>query len=574
MARKIFLFLLPAYLLCAACTGSLSDIEKTSSGPAGSSSLVDESDGADDDFDKASFDRTVKISWTSSAATVSGDANSVVSVSGTGVTVKNTADNAERIIYELSGNCADGFFKVYSSKRQAFVLNGLSLTNKKGAAINNQGKKRCYIVVKGTNTLADGASYSQTPSGEQEKAALFSEGQLIFSGDGTLTVNAVGNAGITSDDYVRFMASPTVKVSSSAGNAVRGKDYILVSDGTIEATATADMKKGFSSDSLVRFEGGTTTIKVSGSAAYDSAEKDYSGTVGIKADKLFEMTGGDVTITNTGRGGKGIKVGSSSDKITLGTSYISGGNLNISVSGANYTTGDISSKGIKVGWAVKSGHTYSSFSGDFEIRGGKVYVTSSSAEAIEIKRQLTISGGEVYAYSTADDAINCCSTFTISGGKVFGGSTSNDGLDSNGNFYIKGGLVYAYGKSSPELAIDANTEGGFKLYVSGGTVFVIGGIESGASLTQSCYSSNSWTKNVWYSMTVGSETYAFKTPSSAGSSLIVSAASQPSVKSNVTVSGGTSLFNALACESCSASGGSTVSLSNYTSSGGGGGGRW
>ena len=151
-----------------------------------------------------------------------------------------------------------------------------------------------------------------------------------------------------------------------------------------------------------------------------------------------------------------------------------------------------------------------------------------------------------------------------------GYSTGNDGLDANGNFYIKGGLVYAIGKTSPELGIDANTEGGKKLYVSGGTIVAIGGLESGSSLTQTCYSTSSWSKNTWYSFTNGSETFAFKTPASGGSTLVVSASSKPTIKSNVTVSGGTSIFGGMGNISPTVSGGSSVNLSTYS----GGGGRW
>ena len=45
-----------------------------------------------------------------------------------------------------------------------------------------------------------------------------------------------------------------------------------------------------------------------------------------------------------------------------------------------------------------------------------------------------------------------------------------------------------------------------KLYLSGGTVVAIGGLESGAQLTQSCYQS-SWSANTWYALTVGSSTF-------------------------------------------------------------------
>ena len=122
------------------------------------------------------------------------------------------------------------------------------------------------------------------------------------------------------------------------------------------------------------------------------------------------------------------------------------------------------------------------------------------------------------------------------------------------------------------MAIDANSEEQKKLYVTGGTIIAIGGLENGSSLTQSCYSASSWNKNTWYALTVGSETFAFKTPSSGGNTLVVSGASQPTLKSGVTVSGGTSIFDGVAYTNATISGGSSVSLSSYTGGGGGPGG--
>ena len=149
-------------------------------------------------------------------------------------------------------------------------------------------------------------------------------------------------------------------------------------------------------------------------------------------------------------------------------------------------------------------------------------------------------------------------------------STGNDGIDSNGNMYIKGGVVYAIGSSSPEVALDANTEGGKKLYVQGGTIVAIGGLESGASLSQSCYSASSWSKNTWYALTVENDVFAFKTPSSGGSGLVVSGASTPTLKSGVTASG-TAIFNGMGYYPASVSGGSSVSLSSYSGGNSGGG---
>ena len=574
---------LSAALTLTTASGERSaSVAVTQQGAASAGNIILDSDDSVDTEDEdvvsnTVFDRRITIVWSSSGASVSGDSNGIVSVSGGAVTVDNTTTasyTAERIVYNLSGSSSNGYLKIYSSKKQALEMEGLTLTNPSGAAVNIQSGKRTFVVVGGTNKLADGASYTLTPSDEDEKAAFFSEGELIFSGSGSLTVTATGKAGITSDDYVRFLSSPTVKVSSSAGHAVRGKDKVHVSNGTIEAVCSAAMKKGFSSDSLVRFDGGVTTIKITGGSGKDD-DGDYTGSAGVKADKLFEMTAGTVTITNSGSGGKGIKVGSSSDMITLLPSVISGGSLTITTTGSKYTTGDISPKGIMVGWAVKKGEwAYSSWSGDLKITGGKVGVSATNAEAIEAKGALTITGGDVYAYAGNDDAINSVSDFTISGGSVCGISAGDDGLDANGNFYVKGGFVFAVAGRGG-MSIDACSENSKKLYLSGGTVLALGSLENGFSASGvSAYSASvSATAGTWYGLTVGSSSYAVKMPSTLNASgMYVVGGSTPTLWKSPSYSGGTAVFGDNGYVLCSLSGGSSVTLTTYTGGGGHGGG--
>ena len=361
-----------------------------------------ETDKDDDNVANTTFARTVKVAFSGGGATVTGaTADFTVVTDGAGVTITN--NGSEAVIYELSGTSTDGYFKLYSTKKQEILLNGLTLTNKKGAAINNQSHKRTFVVVKGTNTLADGASYTQTPSDEDEKAAFFSEGQLVFSGDGTLTVNATGKAGITSDDYVRFMAAPTVKVTSSAGHGVRGKESIIVSDGTVDVNVSGTGKKGFSSDTLVYIGGGVTTIKTSGSAG--EVDGELTGVAGIKADLRFEMVDGVLNVTSTGTGAKGI----SGDNVA----YFKGGTVTVDVSGANYGTsssGGGFGPGGHGGWPGGPGGGQGSssssdnsvaskgikFDGNLYISGGKVTAKSEKHEAIEAKGVIQVTGGEVY----------------------------------------------------------------------------------------------------------------------------------------------------------------------------------
>ena len=516
-----------------------------SSGVTGATTM-EVTEDPEDLISNTSFARTISIVFSdNSGAMVTGDDNGIVTVTGNQVTINNSS-TTEKVKYELSGTTTNGFLKLYSNNKQALVLNGVSITNPSGAAINNQGKKRCFVVVSGKNYLADGTSYTATPSDEDEKAAFFSEGQLIFSGSGSLTVKASGKAGITSDDYIHFMDSPTVEVSSSAGHAIRGKDAVMVSGGTIEALTSADMKKAVCSDSLVLFNGGVTTAKATGGTAYDSEDKDYKAAAGVKADQLFIMNAGALIATSTGAGGKGI----SGD----GPAYFQGGTVKVTVTGSNY--GSSSSKNSTSAKGIK-------FDGNIYISDGSIEATASNHEAIESKGKIEIAGGSVYAQSR-DDAVNSAGMMAIIGGQVCAYSTGNDALDANGNMYIEGGVVYAISAGGAEVALDANTEGGAKLYVNGGTLFAIGGLENGASLGQACYQASSWSKNTWYGLTVGETTYAFKTPSSGGNGLVVSGSSEPSLLSGVSVSGGTSAFNGMAAFGASVSGGSSVSLSAYS----------
>lgn len=548
--KRILFFVLSLSVLLTSC-------KKDSITEVSPSSEIKTLEDGSDDYSSETFSKSISVVFSPTGNAVVSDTTSdfLVTVEGNGVTI--VYSGTEQVEYNLSGTSDDGFFKLYSAKKQSILLHNLSLANTKGAAINVQGTmdspssgKRTFVVVNGVNELADGITYTQTPSGEDEKGVVFGEGKLVFSGDGRLTVTANGKSGIVSDDYVRFWAIPSVSIVSKSGHGIKGKDSVMVDNAALDITVSANMKKGITSDGTVRIDGGTTSITVSGGAAYDNDEQSYSGTAGIKVGGQFEMNGGTLTITNSGSGGKGI----SGDA----KGYFSGGTVSVITTGSNYTTGDISAKGIK-------------FDGDILFSGSEVLVNCKSNEGIESKGSITVSDGVVYSYSSADDAMNSASDFTISGGFVCGYATSNDGLDANGDFYIKGGVVYAIGAKSPEVAVDANTEERHTLYVQGGTVVAIGGLEQGASLTQSCYQTSSWSSSTWYGLQVGATTYAFKTPVSGGSGLVVSGSSTPTLTSGVTVSGGTTYFDGMFIANCSVNDGNSVSLSAYSGGNSGGG---
>ena len=573
-------------------------------------------------------DGTIAVSYDGSTAsvTVAGNVAQYVTptISGAHVSIAQSDELAEEITYTLSGTSTDGEFYMSGSYKATLELNGLTLTNAtpvySGAAIHIQNGKRIKVkpITGTTSTLVDAASGSQ-------KGCLYIKGHAEFAQKGTL--NVVGNVkhGIKTGEYFTIK-NATINVTSAAGDGINCAQYFLmesgtinisgtqddgiqcdiegdastgettdheeedsgniyISGGTINITVTADAAKGIKSEGDMRISSGDITVTTAGGGVWDSDKVKTKASACLGADGNTVISGGTLNLTSTGAGGKGINGD--------GTFTASGGTIIIKTSGnavvasSNGTLSTVSNssqldhydsdyksspKGIKIDGAIV-------ISDQAVI---SVTTTGAGGEGIESKTTIDITGGQV-TINASDDAINAsynddtkslsnAGNLTISGGYVYARSTGNDGIDANGNVYIKGGLVYAIGASSPEVAIDANSEEQKKLYVQGGTLVAIGGLESGASLTQSCYSTNSWNKNTWYAMTVGSDTFVFKTPSSGGNTMVVSGVSQPTLKSGVTVSGGTSIFDGVAYTGATFTGGSNVSLSSYTGGGGGPGG--
>ena len=484
-------------------------------------------------------------------------------------------------------------------------------------------------VISGTeNTLEDAATGSQ-------KGCLYVKGHAEFKQKGTL--NVIGNVkhGIKIGEYMTVNKA-TINVTSAVGDGISCSQYFLMESGEINISGTGDdgIQCELDGETAVAasddqhtdedtgsfyLEGGQITISCDGTAVkcikgdgdfnisgdavltatttgdgkWDTEDLETKAASCISVDGNMNINGGAMSLTSTGSGGAGMKCdgvltvnsGDINIKTTGGLYYNNGSTENLNYTGdtdrvsSNYYS---SPKGIKAGTKTESGNT-TTYSGAIYINGGTITVSTSggNGEGIESKNTLDINGGEI-TVTAYDDAINAAQDLTVSGGRVFAYAKNNDGMDSNGNMYIKGGLVYAISKSSPEVALDANTEEQKKLYVSGGTIIAIGGLESGASLTQTCYKASSFTKGAWYGLyNNGNLEVAFQVPSdnsSMGSPMVVSTSGTPTLFTVNNVSG-TSIFNGQAYVDASATKSSTtgVSLSTYTSSQsgpGGPGGRW
>lgn len=334
------------------------------------------------EVDSITIVKQVYVTFNGNTATVDlGNSTDITyEVDGAHVTLTNT-NVTEEMEVELSGSSTDGSFTYNGAFKCKIHLNGLSLTSKRGAAIDIQNGKRIDLILKDgtTNTFADAAN------GEQ-KACLYCKGHLEISGGGNLTVTGNARHGIATKEYLLLKKSTgTVTVAKAVGDAIHAGQYFQMNGGTvnvsnmggdgIQAELTTDTTdemngeviikggaitmtvatvdtKGIKSDKNITISGGTIniiasangtkgissgadmfinedenptniTIEAKGSKYTDPVTKESSKCMGIKVSENLTITAGTVTVTKTYTSAKGIKVD--------GTYYAKGGNVTAEV---------------------------------------------------------------------------------------------------------------------------------------------------------------------------------------------------------------------------------------------------
>jgi hypothetical protein len=473
------------------------------------------------DIDSITFENnsgTVYINYNGLTATVIKPTNLTdidVSVEGANVIIYSHSQLRD-ITYSISGKTEDGMLKIYSDKRFNLDLNEVNITNTLGPAINIQSKNKVTVtLVNGTkNYITDGNTY--LTGTEDQKATFFSEGQIIFQGNGMLTVISNSQHGICSDDYVRIdngeinitakkdgvHSSDYFEMNGGILNINSGSDgidcengYIAINKGNITITGSANSVSGIKSDSIMTIlggkiditekgdnskalkssknmilKGGIIIIKTSGNVILETLGSGYNPAycTAIKCDSDLIISGSNISITSTGKGAKGISANYNIE--------ITDGSVNIENSGTGTTFKNTS--GITDAYSASCINTDK----NLNIIGGNLILKSTGAGGKGLKADGSIiignsGSGPNLSITTTGSKFTVSST---SSGSTRPGETSTADychpktIVSTGAITINNGTVNI---SSSDDAIHSETS----ITINGGTISInnsVEGIES------------------------------------------------------------------------------------------------
>ena len=367
--------------------------------------------------------------------------------------------------YVLSGTLGAGelFFANKKNSVIGVYMNGASISSGNFPCVEFDKKGTVYLVLSGTNALADGRKYGTAYSAEHSTVTGYienaSESKGTFHAKGILSISAAAGS-----------SEANLTVTEGYKHGIYASDKINFYGGVVTVNSTG--RNGFQCKNAFNMIGGTVVVYGSGSNTNNESrgivvEGDDTGdTDGLG---YFNMTGGAANIKTVS---KAITAKWDSDDASASptctvnpVATISGGTVNI----------------ITYGTPKEEASSATTFTdADGETVSEKI---KCSPEGIEGKAGVTISGGTLNI-TTTDDCINASGgAIKISDGKIYAYSSANDAIDSNGTLTISGGTIVALTATTPECAFDCDQN---TFAITGGTLIGIGTTNYSAPTASAC----------------------------------------------------------------------------------------
>ncbi len=429
--------------------------------------------------------------------------------------VSVTSLSSENITFILSGTANPGRFAIESTTTPTIRLNGVSLTNPTGKAMDLTCDAGVILEFADgtTNSLSDGI-------GSDKKAALMSNSDLLVQGNGTLNVTSfvkhpIKVKGICTINSGNFVITSDV----DDVNGLSADSTLVINGGSFDITMNGDISKGIKCDDNLTINGGDFTIVAAGSTVLEVVNNQNvpSYCTAIKCDNDINIGGGtfNITLPTSNQGGKSISAdgdititggvfdiltqgagaaytvtGTTKDSYTSsclkcdGNMEILGGNLLLRSTGAG-------GKGINSGGTMKIGLENASNDDlilNVTTSGERITVEAGSGggwwpggegeyanpKAIKADSNLTINSGNITVNCTqtqneGGECIESKAILTINGGNIEAYSKKDDAVNASSQLILNGGTYYVHSDANDGTDCNGTMQinGGF--FISNGS---------------------------------------------------------------------------------------------------------
>lgn len=290
-------------------------------------------------------------------------------------------------VYIITGQTTGASIIVNASPtdKVQLVLEGISIENESKPAIKVLSADKCFIT---TTEKENKLTLSDNFDASGEAAVIYSKTDLVINGLGTLNVESKTGNGISCDDDLKITGGNMNVVSFLDGIEV--KDEFLLNDGNINIISQKDgihcEKNNGEKGSLKVFNGSLDIeatkngIRTATSAIFEDGNINIKAGEGVEST-LIDIKGGNLTIEAEE---DGLNAGNKSVGTTTPNIDISGGNVNISVTGevsdAVDSNGDISISGGNIN--IDTAFSSFDYAGNATFTGGKLVVNGEELTEI------------------------------------------------------------------------------------------------------------------------------------------------------------------------------------------------
>lgn len=389
---------------------------------------------------------------TSSSTTVGG-ASTAIQVSGDNISIKGngatregkTITISEAGTYELSGSLEEGQIKINTDGEVKLILNNFNISNSTSAPIiGEKGNVQILLKENSKNTVSDKRSVKEeSDSTESEEssekttdydAAIYSEGDLLLSGSGSLTVEGGYEDGIHSKTSLT-VESGEYKITASH-HGLNGKKTLTVKDGTFDITTVED---ALHSKGDVSVENGKITVNAGDDALHaDNTLTVKDGTIDIqKSNEGLEgitvnVEGGNISIQSSDDGINGA--GESEDGSAVDISVnISGGNVKIVPGGDGIdSNGDLNVSGgtIVIDGPSDGGNAPIDYDGTASITGGTVVASGNSGMFQGFDESSSTQSSVIYYLSDTANAGDSVKITDSTGKEIYSSSDTTQSFNT------------------------------------------------------------------------------------------------------------------------------------------------